>query len=455
MKGGMIADGSTFEFTGIGHRRGRDVGVAGITLGGVERKSDFKPCATLGFTVEYQSSPVGRNNAASDRQPEPGASLAAGRGKGLKDGRLRRRWNAGAIIGHGKHGFLPQLVHRGADAHTTSTRRSGFEGVEDQIEQGLMQGRRVEGNLWQRLADNFKPHTPLLEGGSLESHNLVDERAERSRSELKMAGPRPGKHIEGQIVNTVEVPRENGPALPSEFQVTPLDCQFDGARAALEPLQDILDRMADDRHGLAHGGKPISLGHSSGFTEHLKEPDPEFGGALLPWLGWLFEHQFDVLGRVRLAKGHDERMSVIASRAEASGQRGVEVPQPSIAAPVVAHDCPQHGKDPPLILGCCWQQHGRGRMPHGGTASGRPSHHLPGVDESKAGAATLDRVAHRKQRGRGDPSAIDLGAVGGRQIAEHPPISVGRQFGMATADAAIGQRHRFGRSTEQLWFAWR
>ena len=171
----MIADTSVFEFLGVYHSRGWDVGVAGITLGTVERQPDFKASARLRLTMKYQSPPMGGRNTASDREAQPGAPLATGRGEGLKDGCLLGLWYAGAVVDYGEHRFLPLPIHRGFDADLSAARRGGFEGVEHQIEQGLVHRCCIEGHLRQGLACYLKPHSSLFKGGPLQGHDVLDQ----------------------------------------------------------------------------------------------------------------------------------------------------------------------------------------------------------------------------------------------------------------------------------------
>ena len=116
-----------------------------------------------------------------------------------------------------------------------------------------------------------------------------------------MTRPRPGKHIEGQVVNAIQIAGENGPALTSELKIAPLNREFNGPSTALQALQNILDGVAHNGDCLAHCSETIALTNASSFIDGLQKPHGELRNALAPRF-W------------RLAKVHDNPALPIAKR---------------------------------------------------------------------------------------------------------------------------------------------
>ena len=199
-----------------------------------------------------------------------------------------------------------------------------------------MHGGGIKGNLGQRLDARFQSHSPLLKGGPLERHDLLDQFTERPghRIEVACAGPR--QHVEGQIVDPIEVASKDRPALPGEVQIAPLDRQFNRAGATLQPLQNILDRMADDRDGFAHGREPVTLCDPLRFTEHLKEPDAKLGDTSLPRFGCVIEPQRTVRRRFQLPQRHDERVAAAVIPIRMSPKTGREGCMQILQPPIIA-----------------------------------------------------------------------------------------------------------------------
>jgi len=195
-----------------------------------------------------------------EREAEPGAALPLRRNEGLEQLPAHGVWNSASVVADEKHGLVGLgRIARGEDDEPGPHRR-GLDRVEREVHDRLMEGGRIDGDRRHGLVGlEHDLDATVAGGGREEVAHLAKDGVHVALLGLERALLGPGEHVEREGLHAVEVPLQDRPALLGLRKLAPRERELDGVGAEAQPLQHVLDRVAEGGHGLADEGKPFLL----------------------------------------------------------------------------------------------------------------------------------------------------------------------------------------------------
>ena len=196
--------------------------------------------------------------------------------------------DAGAVVSHDDPDL--RLLRRQARLDLHLARHGGYRlnGVRQDVQQGMVQTVRVEGDFRQVLLEPRRKGDAFLRRRRLRQfhhfpHDGVDAGPDSVRRRLAAVG----KHVEDELVDAGEVSADDVPARRDGLEVLSFQTRLDGAGAALNALENVLDVVGQAGDGLADGREALLLDlarHEAGVLDRQAR------------LATDRRHQFQVLG---------------------------------------------------------------------------------------------------------------------------------------------------------------
>ncbi len=227
---------------------------------GVGGEDDAEGGALTDFGDEFDAAMVFFDDFFGDGEAESGAALTFGGEKGDEELVLVFFRDTDAVVLDFDDGGLLSGVEVGGEGDDAVGGFDGIDGVDEEVEDGLVEAVGIDGDGGLRGADLGEEFDFFIRGGGFDEFEaFVEDVGEVGHFHGGEARLGVGEHVHGEALDFIEVALEHFPAGLDVVEVGFSEAELDDVGPAGDSLEDVLDGVGEGSDGFAGGGEAFLL----------------------------------------------------------------------------------------------------------------------------------------------------------------------------------------------------